>query len=322
MTAGAPEGGRFPADLMYAASVLYYLQDATQAEIAVKLGTSRATVSRLLSEARRQGIVHIQVTPPPGDQSQDLAVQAAAALGLERVHLFPDAAPGVLSAALGPPLSEALTDAALSPGDVVLVSSGRMLYAAARARLPSLPGVLVAPTVGGQLEPEPWYQTNEITREFAAAVGGRPAFLYAPALPGEALRRTLLEDPDIRRVLDLWADARCAVLGIGAPPVLRSSLPHAVPVPSPVLHTAVGDICSRFFDQAGHPVPFPGSERLVATPFDLLARIPVTVAVALGAEKVTGILAAARAGYVNHLVTDTTTAALLVEAAAAPAPRR
>ena len=40
-------GGRFSVELMRAAAVLYYLEDATQARIAAQLGTSRPTVSRL-----------------------------------------------------------------------------------------------------------------------------------------------------------------------------------------------------------------------------------------------------------------------------------
>ena len=58
-----PKAGHFPPELLLAAARLYYEQDATQAEIAVEMRTSRATVSRLLSEARRQGIVRIQVVP-------------------------------------------------------------------------------------------------------------------------------------------------------------------------------------------------------------------------------------------------------------------
>jgi DNA-binding transcriptional regulator LsrR (DeoR family) len=273
-------------------------------------------VSRLLSEARRQGIVHIEVTAPPARET-GLATDVAVALGLQHAYLYPDSAPEVVSAALGPPLSRALGDAELSAGDTVLVASGRMMYATARAALPPLPGVVVVPTIGGQLEPEPWYQTNEITRAFAAAVGGRPSFLYAPALPGAALHGMLLQDPHIRDVLGLWDTARCAVVGVGAPPALRTSLPGFVPAGTPALRTAVGDICSRFYDSSGRPVPFPGSERLVAMSLEALREVPFTVAVASGAEKVVGILAGARAGYFNRLVTDSSTAALLVAAAAA-----
>src|SRR6266550_409107 len=41
---------------------LYYLQQQGQAEIATLIGASVSKVSRLLAEARRQGIVSIQVS--------------------------------------------------------------------------------------------------------------------------------------------------------------------------------------------------------------------------------------------------------------------
>jgi DNA-binding transcriptional regulator LsrR (DeoR family) len=312
MAAGAQAAeGRFPAQFMYAVSVLYYLEDATQAEIAARLGTSRATVSRALSEARRQGIVHIQVTHPGEDVDPALAERVAARLGIEAVHLFPDTGPQVLGASLGPALTEALRTAGLSAGDVVLVSSGKSLWTASRSDLLPLPGVLVAPTVGGNLEPEPWYQTNEITRQFASRVGGHPEFLHAPALPGPALHASLVHDPAITRVFDLWDRARCAVLGVGAPLTSGRSIPAFVPVGTGSLRDAVGDICSRFYDRDGEPVEFPGSDRLIATTFDRLRAIPVTIAVAHGREKVVSIRAGARARLFDRLVTDVSTAGLL-----------
>lgn len=317
MAAAGPAdgGGRFSVELMHAAAVLYYLEDATQAEIAERLDTSRATVSRLLSEARRQRIVTIQVADPPVRSSSDLAAAVAAELRLLSVHLASDTASLTPETGVGRALSEALRQGGLGAGDVVLVSSGRMLYAAAQGDLPALPGVLVVPTVGGLADPAPWYQTNEITRSFAAKVGGHPVFLYAPALPGAGARESLLADPSIGRVLELWGQARCAVIGVGAPTSTRRALPAFVPAVAGMLPGAVGDICSRFYDAAGAEVAFPGSERLIATSFEQLRAIPSTVAVALGAEKVGGLLAAARAGYYNRLVTDAATASLLVQAA-------
>jgi DNA-binding transcriptional regulator LsrR (DeoR family) len=303
--------GRFPAQFMYTVAVLYYLEDATQAEIAARLNTSRATVSRALSEARRQGIVHIEVTHPGPHVDSDLAEQVAAALGIEAVHLFPDTAPEVLGSAVGPALSEALGAADLSSGDVVLVSSGKSLWTASRTDLLPLPGVLVAPTVGGNLEPEPWYQTNEITRQFASRIGGQPAFLHAPALPGAALHESLMQDPAITRIFDMWSRARCAVLGVGAPLTTGRSIPAFVPRDAAVLSEAVGDICSRFYDRHGEPVAFPGSERLVATTLERLREIPVGIAVAYGEEKVISIRAGARGRLFNRLVTDVSTAGRL-----------
>jgi DNA-binding transcriptional regulator LsrR (DeoR family) len=46
------------------AAKLYYLQDMTMDSIAVELGTSRSSVSRLLSHARDTGLVDIRINSP------------------------------------------------------------------------------------------------------------------------------------------------------------------------------------------------------------------------------------------------------------------
>jgi DNA-binding transcriptional regulator LsrR (DeoR family) len=79
--------GRFSPSLLYAAAKMYYTDEATQAEVAEHLQTSRATISRLLYEARRRGIVRIEVIPTDNEAAQDLAARVAAALGLTAVYI-------------------------------------------------------------------------------------------------------------------------------------------------------------------------------------------------------------------------------------------
>lgn len=312
----AREPGHASASLLYAAAQMYYEEDATQAEVAARLGTSRATVSRLLAEARRQGIVRISVVPPSEAASDGVGKQVAEALGLDAVYLSARipllagtrSAADVLGGVLAPSVGRALTAARLVAGDVLLVSSGRTVYEVARFELPQFPGVMVAPTVGGTDQPEGWFQTNEITRRIAHQVGGRATYLFAPALPGPELYQTLIGDPAIQRVLHLWPKARCAVVGVGAPPMLRSEMPQLVPAASPALLEAVGDVCSRFFNRAGEPIDYPGSDRLIALQLADLQRLPAVVGVAAGKDKVAPIVSAARAGFVNQLVTDPLTA--------------
>ena len=309
-------GGNFAPSVLYAAAKMYYEEDANQAQIATRLGTSRATVSRLLSEARRQGIVRITVTPPLADNRQDLGDRVAAHLGLRRVFLSspsptslgPRPPEGMLGRVLAPAVSQALSAAGLFPGDVLLVSSGRTVYEVSGFDLPQLPGVVVAPTVGGTDQPESWFQTNEITGRVAGKIGGRPMYLFAPALPGPDLYASLRDDPAIQRVLGLWPQARAVLTGVGAPPPLRTQLPQFVPADSGPLREAVGDVCSRFFDRNGAPVEFPGSERLIAVRLADLQQIQIVIAVAAGADKVAPLIAAARARYFNQLVTDPLTA--------------
>jgi DNA-binding transcriptional regulator LsrR (DeoR family) len=168
--------------------------------------------------------------------------------------------------------------------------------------------------VGGNDQPEEWYQTNEITRLVANRVNGRPNYLFAPALPGADLYPSLLNDPSIQRVLHLWPHARCALMGVGAPPLMRSDIPRFVPTSSTSLRAAVGDVCSRFYDRDGEPVEFDGSDRLIAVELDALRHIPVTIAVAVGQDKIESIIAGARGGYFNQLVTDPATAAAILDA--------
>jgi DNA-binding transcriptional regulator LsrR (DeoR family) len=139
--------------------------------------------------------------------------------------------------------------------------------------------------------------------------------LYAPAMPSPALRKVLLEDEHVQRVTSLWRTAKAALIGVGAPTGIRSSLPSVLPQDLPEMDAAIGDICTRPFDAKGRPIPFPGSERLVAMELADLRRIPHVIACAVGAAKVPAIRVAARVGYLNTLVTDSSTAQLLLEPA-------
>src|SRR5215813_5133172 len=115
------EGSHFPAALLYSAARLYYTEDATQADVAAQLGTSRATVSRLLAEAKRRGIVRIEVVPPAEVATGDLADRLTRALSLATVYLshpLPNPGPGrtvvdVMGGTLAPAVGRALTGAGL-----------------------------------------------------------------------------------------------------------------------------------------------------------------------------------------------------------------
>lgn len=321
----APTG--YSPEVLYRAAKLYYDDNATQAEVAAALGTSRTTVSRLLTEARRQGVVQIAVVPPQQGGPRDLAERVCLELGLLHVYLSgplrqPTArrsTAGSLGAVLAPALGRALNAVGFVPGDIMLVSSGRTMYEVALHDLPELSGVVVAPTLGGIDQSERWYQTNEIAGLIASKIRGRATYLFAPALPGPDLYETLVQDPAIQRVLHLWPYARCVITSVGAPPILRDQLPQFILPAMPYLLEAAGDLCSRFYDRAGEPMEFPGSDRLVAVELETLQQIPVVIAVAAGRERVTSLIAAARKGYFNELITDPDTAEELLAVSAATA---
>jgi DNA-binding transcriptional regulator LsrR (DeoR family) len=311
--ASAGTSSKFPLETVYQAARMYYVEDANQVKIAKSLDVSRPTVSRLLAEARRIGMVRIEVVNPAETASKSLGIELAAALSIQHVYLADGDQSRRVRGGLLPLVFEAIADMALAPGDVLLASSGRTIYELSQAPLPKLPGVIVAPSVGGQTEPEPWYQTNEIARAMAEHTGAQPAFLWTQALPSPEMHGFLQRDPDFRRIQRLWESAKGALLGIGAPPTTRSSISRFIPKDDDSLSRAVGDICLNFYDVHGKRIVFPGSDRIVSTSEENLRAIPHTVGVAVGAEKATSILGAARAGYYRKLVTDSHTAKAVLD---------
>lgn len=312
----ATDGGRsrFPLDTVYQAARMYYLEDATQSEIAARLGVSRPTVSRLVSEARRAGLVRIEVVDPFQDETVGLAERLRVALGLQAVYVTAVTHAATLGVDLAEPVAAAVEAMGLVPGDAVLVSSGSTVHAIAHGAVPPMPGVQLVPTVGGQADPNQWFQTNEITRAAAERSGAIPAFLFAQALPSEALRASLDEDPAFQHVVGLWSRAKGAVLGIGAPVATRDAMARGLPVDDAVFDRATGDVCLNFTGPDGEPIEFPGSDRMVRTSREVLAAVPHAVGVAVGAVKVPSIISAVRGRLVNELVTDAATARALLDA--------
>ncbi|WP_227497122.1 sugar-binding transcriptional regulator [Planctomonas psychrotolerans] len=306
---------RFPLELVYQAARMYYVDDATQVEIASDLNVSRPTVSRLVAEARRLGLVRIEVVDPFLDETQGLAEALRNALGLRSVHLTAVSNAAAPGRDLAAPVAAAIQEMDLHAGDALLMSLGRTVHDLAHSGLlPPLPGVVIVPAVGGQTEPQSWFQTNEITRMAAEATGARSSFLFAQTLPSPALRASLEDDPAFREVMALWQRAKGALLGIGAPTATRQVLSSALPDEEGLFDAAAGDVCLNFFRGDGSPLEFPGSDRMVRASRETLAAVPWAVGVAVGIDKVPSIVGAVRARLVNALVTDVVTARALLAA--------
>lgn len=296
------------AELLMTAAVMYYERSASQKEIAERLGVSRPTVSRLLGRARSSGIVRIEIVPPHVDPQMSDRLRER--LALESVHIAPgranEADPGpLLAGALG----TALDEARLGNSDVVLVSWGRAVYSLSGHVHRRLPGVIVAPAIGGNASDKPWFQTNEIARTWAAALGGSPRYLHAPALVSRALDESLREEAGISSVIGLWDTADVALVGVGAWPKPDPSYAAAgFPVDDPVLAEAAGDIAGWSFTIDGTILAYREQRRIFGVTPDQLRRIPHVICFAGSASKAQAAIGAARAGLIDVLVTDATTA--------------
>ncbi|MDN6302524.1 MAG: sugar-binding transcriptional regulator [Brachybacterium sp.] len=299
--------------LLHRAASAYYLDGLRQAEVADRVGVSRPSVSKLLAEARRIGMVRIDVLDVPTVDLVELGHEVRDLLGIENVLLAPGDQVQREYRGLGELLGEELCRLELRRGEVLLVSSGTTTHAVSHAAgLPELPGVIVAPTVGGQQESDPTFQTNEIVRAFADRTGAEPRFAFAPALPSASLWDSLQADPSFLEITSLWGRARAVVTGLGSPYLDRPALTSVVPREDPALQRAVGDVCLHFYDPEGRTIPYPGSDRLVRPSLEQLRAIPSSIALAAGPAKTVSILAGAKTGLFTTLITDVPTAEALL----------
>ncbi len=301
-------------DHVLTAAVMYYEQSASQQEIADHLGISRPSVSRLLQRARDIGIVKIEIVPPGVDDR--LVHRLQTKLGLSVLYVAPgranEADPGPL---LSGPCASALDAARISSGDVMVVSWGRAVYSVSRGVQRTIPGVIVAPAMGGNASDRPWFQPNEIVRTISNTLGGRPVYLNAPALVSQSLAEPLRAEPEIREVVSLWDRAKVALVGVGAWPKPDPSYAAAgFPVDDLALTDAVGDVAGWSFRLDGSIVHHSADTRVLLglTP-DQLRAIPHVICFAGSASKARAAIGAARSGLIKVLVTDAATARAMDE---------
>ncbi len=209
---------RDPSTLL-AAARLYYRENRSQAEIASELGTSRSNVSRMLTEAQRQGIVTITINDPSGRMTsleQDLRTRFG--LAEVRVAQRGPASSVKVEDQVGIQAAQLLTDL-VADSMTVALSWGHalqaMVYAVEAEREYHLK---LTQLVGGLSSISNEISGAELVRELAGRLGADYVSLHAPAtLASPAARAALVSEKSIGEALELAGSADLAFVGIGTP---------------------------------------------------------------------------------------------------------
>jgi DNA-binding transcriptional regulator LsrR (DeoR family) len=210
----------------------------------------------------------------------------------------------------------------LKGGERIGVSWGTTLRAVVDHLRPRPLSPSVVPLVGGLGQSEPVIHANDLAHRLAAVLGGDVHLLHAPAIVARrSVRRAMLSDGGIQRVLSMARQVQVALVGIGAlvptSTLVRSKYFGARDLSRLRRRGAIGDICTRPFSRTGMPVDDALQGRILAVEFSALKRIPTVVAVAGGVDKAEAIRGALEGHLVNVLVTDHLAARALLRAGAA-----
>jgi deoxyribonucleoside regulator len=297
------------------ASRMYYHRNMTKQEIARRLRISRFRVSKLLDQAREEGIVRIQIVEP-ATVSPEIEEQLEERFGLRRTVVVKTAShsEAVVKEAIGRAAAGFLAEV-LKDGDVLGIAWGTTVNEVVKALPARLDvDIKVVQITGGLNQVAIDINAIDLTRRVAGICGADYYLLHAPAMVGTvAARQALLADAGIKRTFDMFDKVNVALVGIGVSPEPVSTYyktGHIKKGDAESLRRkeVVGDVFAHFFDIEGRICDGELEERIIGMSTAQLKGIQYSIGVAGGLHKSLAILGALRGKWINFLITDYATA--------------
>ncbi len=301
----------------------YYEKDYTQTEIAQMLNVSRITLSKLLKEAREEGMVKIEIVDYRNvRQLLELEAQLKDRFGLLDVKVVDclEDDREEISRKLAVAGARYL-DHILRSGMRVGIAWGRTLEMMVDhlSENRTITGIEVDTLLGGAGTAGTNIQPNIIAQRLIEKYSGTGYIINAPYLcQTEELCQAIKAEPHIADVISRAQEADITLVGIGEKPELASGYDSGYRYTDEVLedllaHHAVGDICANFFDIHGKLCDSSVCRRVVSIDISQLHKHKRVIAVAGGPNKVEAVLGALNGGYLHVLVTDKFTARQVLE---------
>jgi DNA-binding transcriptional regulator LsrR (DeoR family) len=298
---------------------LYYVAGNNQEEIAKKLGVSRQTAQRLVSLSVSEGLIKVRLDHPIG-RCMELADKLRQRFALDFVEVVPSD-PESTSTIVGVAQAAAaeIEKRLKSPEPIVMaIGTGRTLKAAIEQLSPMEAPQHKIVSLTGNIAPDGSASYYNVIFNMADAVKARMFPMPLPVIASSANEREmLLKQPMVKETLSLAARADVTYVGIGdlgpdAPLYLDGFITE------PELKAlqkagAVGEIVGWAFDKQGKMIDGLTNDRVASAPMPSRER-SLVVALAMGAKKLPGIVAALNRRLVNGLITDERTADLLLKA--------
>lgn len=302
-------------------SSMYYKQDYNQQEIADRLHLSRPKVSRMLKQAREQGIVQISIVTPNGNfVEQEHALEKK--FGLKEVILVesdPDMSAEVIKRQIGSAAANYLTRT-VQEGDLIGVTWGTTLQAMLDSLQPKpIDNLHVVQALGGVGPPEAKAHATDISRRLSQIMEAKLTLLPAPGIVGSVqAKEVLLADPSVKNALSLFSKINTLYVGIGAldtnPVLNKNGAEISDTVSREIFNSdAIGDIALRFFGPDGKEADTSLKDLVIGVSPEQMMKIDTVVGIAGGPGKAAVIHGALTGKNINVLISDRITAEKVLE---------
>ncbi len=292
----------------------YYVQKMSQQEIADKLMVSRQKVSRMLKLAEEQNIVEIRINDYERSSAkfEDKLKQL---LGLEQVYIVDTEDPILISER-----AIEYVERYVFCGINIGVTFGHTLSQLCKSSIRSEKrSINIIQMVGGfNMSTNNSSKPDVIADCFARIMGGESYCLYIPAIIDNLyLKELIYKEEQFKPMLGMLKKIDIALLTIGS----MEDHPNNVLVRDQYLRKsdlehlrsqgAIGDVCLHFFNRNGEIVDKEFDKRLIGYVEDVKA-IKTRIGLSYGIHKVEPIIGACRGKFINHLVTNLSTAREIV----------
>ncbi len=303
------------------AAWLYYEDGLTQAEIAKKLSVSRATVGRLLEDARRSGVVTFHFHSSHL-QALSLSQEIKDSFGLRDALVIPDLDRSTDQKAINDRVAKGAAQylsSHMTPGSTMAIGWGDTVSRTLAELQHSFAGELRLVTMTGgtnaYIEAILLGNTEERSNSFRVRASIVPSPIIASS---PEVASAFSAEEEVQDTLRACVDAPYALVGIGTPTkgstLMESGYVKGDELDEIVAAGAVGDVLGQFFDETGAVLDVPIHRRRIGIDISDLAKRSQVVGVAGGELKATAITAAVYGGFIDVLVTDEATARLLLKA--------
>lgn len=296
---------------MQEAAILYYEKKHTQSEIAKIMNLSRQTVSKLLNDAVKEGIVEIKIHNPEVS-CKEIETEICARFGIERAIVCGVSGDSEeIRQIMTVKKAVKYIQSIIENGNLkIAISWGRTIQ-----RLISefsdikTSDNVVFPLFGATEQEQAYFLSNELARSFADKIGAKVKYAWFPYRPDSIEDCRLFKKTSYYKSLRaLWDDIDIAIVGIGSREIIQA-FSKAFGY-NEKCASAVGDISTHFFDEDGNDLEL--YENTLRVDRDDLKNAKQTIAVACGKNKTEAISGALRTQMIDTLITDEYTARALL----------
>lgn len=284
---------------------MYYEQDMTQNEIARALGVSRPLISRMLQEAKKYGVVTVEIRSPLSGNSL-LLNQLRNIFSIKGGIVVADAPTEdgtneIIACRAIDYLQECLPPAGnvgIGWGTIV----GAVVQELEKRPTPQATEASVCPLIGNNPVSNRNYHSNENVRIFGEKTGRRPFYLYAPALAEtQQEMRLFMESENFKTVQEHWGTLNTALVNIGNHPSSPDFASVARYGDILTKKKAVGRLLAYYVNASGE-ILRSDTDYAIQIPLPTLAACDMVVGICASHVTPKAVLGVLRSGLITHII--------------------